>query len=541
METPAQTSAALSVRERWLTTALLGLGLITFAIDASNTTLILPQIMTSLRVELYEIHWVLTAPGIARTVTIGATGWLSGLCGPRLLYLLSIGSMTIGSLGSMLAWDWPALVFFRILAGIGGGMIPQLSQAIFYQIFPPGQRGMALGFALLGWSIGPAFGPLMGGNLLEVASWRIVYAVTLPMSGLGFILSWWLLPPLRRPERRRLDPYGVLTLTVAVSTLLLALTQGNREGWDSQYVMTLFAIAGVAGVAFVVVELLHPEPLVELRLFASVPFVMAMIVLFLTTMTFRGSGPMISVLQQRLLHFEPLLVAWSQMLPNLVYGAMVLLVGRLSDRVPCHVLVISGLLVYAAGFWGYAGLNELTTVAMIMPFLMIRFIAEAFIVSPNNLATLEALPENKVYMATALSGLLRSIANTMGTAVAAVVLDLRYNYRLMQFAEDAPPDAFGYTATLSHVQQTLRWAGEVIAQIPLQTMAVMQDRLVAEASTAAWKDYFLFNAGLALLCLFPALPFWRREKYRAPTTPRPAPAPHAATGHNAPNPTRASS
>ena len=354
-------------------------------------------------------HWALTAPGIARTVTIAATGWLSGLYGPRTLYLLSIGSMTIGSLGSMLAWDWPSLIFFRILAGIGGGMIPQLSQAIFYQIFPPSQRGMALGFALLGWSVGPAFGPLMGGNLLEGASWRVVYAVTLPLSGLGFVLSWWLLPPLRRPERRRLDPYGVLTLTVAVSSLLLALTQANREGWDSQYILTLFVIAGVTGVAFVVIELLRPEPLVELRLFGSVPFVMAMVVLFLTTMTFRGSGPMISVLQQRLLHFEPLLVAWTQMLPNLVYGAMVLVVGRISDRIPCHVLVISGLLVYTAGFWGYAGLNEITTVAMIMPFLMIRFVAEAFIVSPNNLATLQALPENKVYMATGLSGLLRAL------------------------------------------------------------------------------------------------------------------------------------
>src|SRR5215470_10846024 len=328
METPTATSSHFGVRERWLTTALLGLGLITFAIDASNTQLILPQVMTSLRVELYEIHWILTAPGIVRTVVIAATGWLIGWWGPRTLYLICIGSFTVGSLGSMLAWDWSSLVFFRILAGVGGGMIPQLSQAIFYQIFPPGQRGMALGFALMGWSVGPAFGPLMGGNLLEAASWRVVYAVTLPLSGLGFVLSWWLLPSLRRPERRRLDPYGVLTLTVAVSTLLLALTQGNREGWDSRYILTLLTIAAVAGVAFVVIELLHPEPLVELRLFGSVPFVMAMLVLFLTTMTFRGSGPMISVLQQRLLRFEPLLVAWSQMVPNLVYGGMVVLVGR---------------------------------------------------------------------------------------------------------------------------------------------------------------------------------------------------------------------
>ncbi|HEY7492067.1 MAG TPA: DHA2 family efflux MFS transporter permease subunit [Candidatus Tectomicrobia bacterium] len=511
-------SSHFSARDRWLTTALLGLGLITFAIDASNTTLILPQIMTNLRVELYEIHWVLTAPGIARTVVIAATGWLSGLWGPRTLYLLCIGSMTVGSLGSMLAWDWPSLIIFRILAGIGGGMIPQISQAIFYQIFPPGKRGMALGFALLGWSIGPAFGPFMGGNLLEFASWRVVYSMTLPLSGIGFMLSWWLLPPLRRPERRRLDYYGSLTMAVAVSTLLLALTQGNREGWDSQYILTLFAIAGVAAVTFVVVELCHPEPLVELRLFGTVPFVMAMVVMFLTTMTFRGSGPMISVLMQRLLGFEPLLVAWTQMLPNLVYGVAVLIVGRLSDRFPAYGLVLTGLLIYAAIFWGYAGISEVTTLGMIMTFLTIRFSAEALIVSPNNLATLEALPENKVYMATALSGLLRSIANTVGTAMATVVWDQRYNYRILQYAEDTPMDAVGFTAALGGIEQTLQWAGEHVSQIPTQTLALMQNRLLAEASTAAWQDYFLFNALLAVMCLFPALPFWRREKYRAPTT-----------------------
>jgi MFS transporter, DHA2 family, multidrug resistance protein len=524
MQTHTSLSLQLTGRERGLTTAILGLGLITFAIDASNTTLILPQIMTSLRVEVFQIHWVLTGPGIVRTVVTAATGWLSGWFGPRTLYLLCIGSMTVGSLGSMLAWDWPSLIFFRMLSGAGGGLIPQISQAIFYQIFPPGQRGMALGFALMGWSIGPAFGPFMGGNLLEFASWRVVYGITLPLCGLGFILAWWWLPYLQRPERRRFDYYGALAITVVVSTLLLALSQGNREGWGSQYILTLFAIAGVAAVAWVVVELYHPQPLVELRLFSSVPFVMAMIVMFLTTMTFRGTGPMVSVLLQRLMGFEPMLVAYVQMAPNLVYGAAVLIVGRLSDRVPAYVLVLSGLVMYAAGFLGYAGVNEVTTLSMMTAFLMIRFIAEALIVSPNNLATLEALPENKVYMATALSGVLRSIANAVGTAVAAVVWDQRYNYHLQQYAEATPVDSFGFTGALSGLQQTLQWSGEIAALIPTMTMALLRDRLFAEASTAAWQDFFWFNALVAIFCLFPALPFWRRRKYQAPSTPQPAAA-----------------
>jgi hypothetical protein len=82
------------------------------------------------------------------------------------------------------------------------------------------------------------------------------------------------------------------------------------------------------------------------------------------------------------------------------------------------------------------------------------------------------------------------------------------------------------------VQQTLQWAGELAAGIPTQTLALMQERLVAEASTAAWQDYFLFNTGLALVGLLPALPFWRRQKY-APAA-APPPTPRAATGQGAP-------
>jgi len=265
---------------------------------------------------------------------------------------------------------------------------------------------------------------------------------------------------------------------------------------------------------------------------------MAMVVMFLTTMAFRGTSPMFAVLMQRLLGFGPLLVAWAQMPPNLIYGAAVLVVGRLSDRLPTYVLVISGLLMYAAVFVGFTGINEVTTFGMFMTFLIVRFIAEAFIVSPNNLATLEALPESQVYMATALSGLLRSIANTMGPALATVMWDRRYTHHLQHFAENTPLDAFGFTAALGRVQQTLQGSGEIAAQIPTQTMALLQDRLLAEASTAAWQDYFLFNALLALLTLFPALPCWRRTKYQAPTTPQPttAPARSAVTSNGIPTP-----
>jgi hypothetical protein len=105
----------------------------------------------------------------------------------------------------------------------------------------------------------------------------------------------------------------------------------------------------------------------------------------------------------------------------------------------------------------------------------------------------------------------------VGTAVAAVVWDQRYNYHLQVYAETTPMDSFGFTGALSDLQHTLHWSGEIAALIPTKTMALIRDRLFAEASTAAWQDFFWFNALVAIICLLPALPFWRRQKYQAPT------------------------
>jgi hypothetical protein len=81
-----------------------------------------------------------------------------------------------------------------------------------------------------------------------------------------------------------------------------------------------------------------------------------------------------------------------------------------------------------------------------------------------------------------------------------------------------PLDSFGFAGALSSLQHALQWSGEIAALIPTKSMALIRDRLFAEASTAAWQDFFWFNALVAIVCLFPALPFWRRRKYLAPST-----------------------
>ncbi len=377
--------------------------------------------------------------------------------------------------------------------------------AIFYQIFPPHQRGMALGLSLMGWSIGPAVGPIMGGYLLEFASWRIVYFVMIPFSGLGVLLAWWFMPVLHRPERRRLDQYGLLTIGIAVTTFIIALSQGRREGWESQSILVLFVISALAAILFVVIELRHPEPLVELRLLTTPPFLMVTLVVCLTTMTFRSTEPMSPVLMQRLLGFEPLKVAWTMIPSQIMYGLAVLATGRLSDKLAPQLLVVGVLLLYSGSFIAFSGVTMWTTAWTVNAFLCLRFIAEALITSPNNLTALRALSEQQVMMASGLIGLFRSVANALSMALSVVLWNQNYGRNLQLIAESSPQDSVAFTSVLLTFQHALHWMGEIALQVPTLSMALMGRILNTEASTAAWRTYFVFNGTLALIAIVPAI------------------------------------
>lgn len=158
-----------------------------------------------------------------------------------------------------------------------------------------------------------------------------------------------------------------------------------------------------------------------------------------------------------------------------------------------------------------------------MVMISLRFLGEGSMDSANNLTALRALPEQQVMMAAGLLGLLRSIAGTVGPAFSAVFWDSRFSYHLQQYAALTPADAQGLTTTIRDVQHFLLWTGEIAVQIPTKTLSLVHQRLVAEASTAAWHDYFLINTLIALLCIVPALLsdrrlwHWWRFRKSAPT------------------------
>jgi EmrB/QacA subfamily drug resistance transporter len=194
--------------------------------------------------------------------------------GDRNLFIASTTIFTVGSLLCSFSWNAESLIFFRIVQAMGAGPLLGVSMGIMFEAFPRHERGLAMGLFMTGWSLGPFFGPLLGGYLTEHVHWRAIFYINLPTGVLSIISGYYLLP--RTPAKSRgaapLDLFGLITMAAATVALLLALNLGHEEGWDSQLIITLFAVAAVFFALFIAVELRTDQPFVELRYFRDINF-----------------------------------------------------------------------------------------------------------------------------------------------------------------------------------------------------------------------------------------------------------------------------
>jgi MFS transporter, DHA2 family, multidrug resistance protein len=263
----------------------------------------------------------------------------------------------------------------------------------------------------------------------------------------------------------------------------------------------------VAAVLFLLVEWHSPAPLVDLRLFHSAPFAFASLVVFISSMAFRGTGIITILFVQQVLDRTPLDVGWLLLLGNIAYGVAVMLTGRLADSMSPSLLTVSGLGVFALTFCWFATVNETVGVGLLILLLTLRLTSFGIVGPPNNLTAMRALPEEQVVMASGVFALLRSISGTLGAAVSATLYEQRYFFHVQRYTDNTDLAAPGVQEALPLLRQVLEGAGESPALRPVQTVGLLHQRLLAEATTLAYQDYFLLSAVLGGLAILPALPW----------------------------------
>ncbi len=334
---------------KWWVTWTIMVGSFLFALDTTIVNIAIPKIMVSIGADLNEIQWVLIIYMIGMAVVMPASGWLSDLFGHKWLYIGSLTVFTISSVLCGMAWSPTSLIVFRGLQGLGAGAIAPTAMAVIFHVFPPEQRGLGMGIYSLGWTFGPLLGPTLGGYLTDTLSWRAIFYLNLPLGIIGVVMAVMIMVgDLSHRRPRRLDLFGLVTMTAGIVTLLVALSQGNQEGWSSPYIVWLFIIASVSLGLFVVIELGARDPLINLRLYRNTTYAMASIAGLLLGFGMFGFHLLLPLFMQDFLDYTALQAAFLMLPGVLVSGVLSPMSGKWCDQYNPRLFLVLGFLISAA-------------------------------------------------------------------------------------------------------------------------------------------------------------------------------------------------
>ena len=395
-------------------------------LDTTVVNLSLPYIAGSLSSSIPESTWALTSYLAANAVILPMSGWLANTFGRKRLLLFSLVSFTGASVLCGLAPTLEFLIIFRVLQGLTGGVMQPISQAVMLEGFPPRERGKAMGIWSLGIIAAPILGPLLGGWLTEVSSWRWVFLINVPFGVFGILLvqRYVIDPSYIRRRTHTVDYTGIGLLALGVGALQVMLDRGQDEDWlDSRLIVFLLLTGIAASIAFVWSSLRKDEPVVDLSPFRDRTFAIGSVLSSLIGFLLYGSIVLLPLMLQTLLGYPPLDAGL--IIAQRGLGALLAfpIVGALTTRVDGRILLTSGLLLGALTMFWFARLDHTLGAADLFAPQFLQGIALGLLFVPLTTITMSPISNENMGNASSVFNMARNFGSSIGIAVTATVLD----------------------------------------------------------------------------------------------------------------------
>ncbi|MGP0032259.1 MAG: DHA2 family efflux MFS transporter permease subunit [Acidimicrobiales bacterium] len=458
---------------------LVVLGTIMSILDTTIVAVALDTLARDFHVPISTIQWVTTGYLLALAVVIPVTGWSVDRFGAKPMWMMSIGLFIVGSSLCGMAWSANALIAFRVLQGLGGGMILPIGQSILARAAGPQRMGRVMSIIGVPTVMGPVLGPVLGGLIVSNFSWRWIFYINVPIGIVTLILSSRILPKTTEKIRTSFDALGFCLLSPGLAALVYSLSELGITGSFTSLPVVVSFVLGVGLMAgFVVHALRIPNPLLELRLFKNLHFTVANICIFVLGATLYGAMFLLPLYYQIARGQSPL-AAGLLMAPQGIGAACVMrLSGRITDRAGPRRVVPFGILLMAAATVPFAFVTTSTSEVLLASTLFFRGIGLGLSMMPVFAAAYFDLTNAQVPRASTTLNIVRQIGGSMAVALFAVILQ-------RQLVPRAGSAGKGATAVLS----------ETVKLPPL----------VADHVATAFANTFWWSVGLILVAFIPTL------------------------------------
>jgi EmrB/QacA subfamily drug resistance transporter len=424
---------------------VLVLGAMAPLLDSTIVNVALHTLGTELGAPVATVQWVSTGYLLAMATAVPGSGWLTDRFGAKRLWLAAQALFLAGSVLSGAAWDIGSLIGFRVVQGIGGGLMLPLLQTLLVQAAGGRRLGRLLAVVTLPALAGPILGPVLGGLIAGHLSWRWIFYVNVPLCLLAIVLAWRLLPEDPPGKASRLDVPGLLLLSPGVAAVVYGLSTMGTDGPGSPRALVPLAAGLVLLAAFTRHALRSTGPLVDLRLFRTRSFAASSALLFLSGLALFGSMLLLPLYYQQL-RGEGVVAAGLLLAPQGLGSLLARGTGGLADRLGPRPVVLGGIALTAAGTLPFALGGQHTNGLLLAIALVVRGAG----LSAANMAVLVGayrdLPPERISHASSTTRIVQQIGGSFGTAVLAVVLQRQLT---------AHPGTAGQVTAFGH---TFAWA-----------------------------------------------------------------------------------
>ncbi|MFY9842840.1 MAG: DHA2 family efflux MFS transporter permease subunit [Terriglobales bacterium] len=490
-----------SSRSPWLVAIAVMLATFMEVLDTSIAAVALPYIAGSLSASNDEATWVLTSYLVANATILPASSWFSLRFGRKRFLIICITIFTISSFACGAAHSLAWILIARAVQGAGGGALQPLSQSILLETFPPEKRGAAMAVFALGVVVAPVLGPTLGGWLTDTYSWRWAFYINIPVGIFAiFMISRYVEDPsyIKNARPGKFDGIGLGLLAIWLGCLQIILDKGQEDDWfGATWIRWAAAILATSFVAFLIRELRHNKPLVDLRVFRHRNFTLGCVLIGLFGASIYGLITLLPLFYQELMGYTALAAGWA-VSPRGI-GAIIAMpiIGFLTAKMDNRWLIAFGFSLFGAASLWFGEVNLSIGQWSFLWAILISGFGSGCVFVPLSTTAMAFLKNEEIGNASGLYNLMRNIGGSIGISVVNTIVARHEQLHRNELVAALDPGRITVRQTIQGMQQYLTAQGASPTTALQRSYALLGQTLTAQARLWSYVDDFRY---MALAC-----------------------------------------
>ena len=487
-----------------MATITVSLGMIASIMASTMVNVAIADIMGAYGVGQDRVHWLVTGFLSATTVCMLLNAWFVVNLGARNTFILASVLFTAASILGQVAPNFETVVVARVAQGACAGLIQPLGLNVIFQAFSRAERGKAMGMFGFGVMVGPALGPIIGGAIVDVVDWHFVFTGAIPFMALGAVMATRYLPGRdANVARMPLNWVSFLLVAGAVGFVLNGISSGQRSGWGSTTVLSLFLAAALAAIAFIEVESRTKRPLLNLKLFTHRSFTVTSLVAFVFGAGMFGTFYLMPIFVRTIQGYTGTKTGLLLLIANLPSFVVFPIAGWIAQRVRPVYPIAAGMLMFGLSALALSRVDVNTSFAYMAGWNALGMTALALVMPALSSAALQDLDAELLPFGAGTMTFIRMLGGAMGVGCLAIILEMRmlFHSDAITATQDAESGTTG--GLLSSVVDLLARGGVSAAEQWPYAYIYLGEMIAAHADSMAFRDGYLVLAvafAVATLC-----------------------------------------